>query len=265
MFNIDFEKIDLKSLGNRSGKDPLGLLDSMKRIQSLENSMLNFIQKQETYKSLPYKNSSGDWIVGFDHKLKNNELSKFKNGITKEQAEELFKNDIERSKNNIDELLKENNFDPDEVPYEKKLLFLDHLFDLGKQGASKYKNYMKALVGNDYVFMSKNFRRFSKEGKVTVNSSRNKEFFETFLSPFIKEENVLDIRNHWIKEDKKRNVIQILKEKPSYLIHRIRPGQSLAQIAKKYKITVKSILIENPDVKSRNKLSAGDKLRILTL
>src|SRR3990167_4597422 len=224
MFNIDFEKIDLKSLGNRSGKDPLGLLDSMKRIQSLENSMLNFIQKQETYKSLPYKNSSGDWIVGFDHKLKNNELSKFKNGITKEQAEELFKNDIERS-----------------------------------------KNYMKALVGNDYVFMSKNFRRFSKEGKVTVNSSRNKEFFETFLSPFIKEENVLDIRNHWIKEDKKRNVIQILKEKPSYLIHRIRPGQSLAQIAKKYKITVKSILIENPDVKSRNKLSAGDKLRILTL
>ncbi len=52
------------------------------------------IKKYEGLSLKPYICPAGYWTIGYGHVLKKDELSAFKNGITKEEAEELLYQDV---------------------------------------------------------------------------------------------------------------------------------------------------------------------------
>jgi lysozyme len=76
---------------------------------------INLIKRFEGCELQPYKDAADLWTVGIGHLIKDGEWEKFKNGITKQQAEDLLRKDLNWAEKAVNKYIKvdinQNQFD----------------------------------------------------------------------------------------------------------------------------------------------------------
>jgi len=105
------------------------------------------IKKHEGYRNEVYVCSEGKRTIGYGHLIRANE--NFKDGVKypKEQLEELFDEDFERSKQHALFLIESAGEDLEQDSIE---VIIEMVYQLGKSGVARFKKMLEALSRNDY-------------------------------------------------------------------------------------------------------------------
>jgi hypothetical protein len=128
--------------------------------------------------------------IGYGHKLTGKEVAQQKvfgidisNGITEEQASFILEQDLQKRFADL----------PNKIPNfttyspREQALILDYEFNV-KGGAKKFKNLLKAIENQDPDLLEKEYRRYFKKGGKTLElSKRNKDTYNNFILPLMKE------------------------------------------------------------------------------
>lgn len=180
--------------------------------------------KLEAYKAVPTEKY---WTIGYGHYDK---LVKPDQKITKKQAEDLLKKDLQVFVNGVEKLVKvkvnSNQFDA----------LVSFAYNCGLT-ALKTSTLLEKLNDGDTSGASKEFLRWTKSGGKELKglvTRRNKEM-NLFLNP---------------------------TTKVSTTTYTIKLGDNLTQIAKKHSTTVSAIMKANTSIKNPNKIFAGQTIKI---
>lgn len=156
----------------------------IKYLKSSENEIKSGFKDGKWY---PHKSPEGGMpTIAYGHKIRQDELVKFRNGITDEEAEELLKGDINTAKHKAADDFKAmtgRNFA--ELPQTAQYMLIDIAFNLGT--IKKFKNFTNALAtGNIRGALSEYKRSYvDKKGNRKELVNRNAKFKSSFLDPWV--------------------------------------------------------------------------------
>lgn len=111
-----------------------------------EETEFDRIQQDEGFDNKVYKDSLGNLTVGIGHKLKPDELKKYKEGdvFDTDVLEDMFEKDFEVARSDAEK------FAPDGLPDEAMDIITNMSFQLGLPRLSTFKKFKKALKDKDF-------------------------------------------------------------------------------------------------------------------
>jgi len=151
-------------------------------------TLIKYIKNVENGINKGYKN--GIWHmyqdptgphIGFGHKIENNEMHLFKNGITDKQANELLIRDLTIAKgkvySDIKHMFKVNIPTLDQ---HKEEMLIDFAYNLGT--IRHFPKFVRAVLLGDWKTATAEYKRsaIDKNGK-KIELGRNNKYFDTFL------------------------------------------------------------------------------------
>ena len=101
-----------------------------------------YIKLNEGLRLFPYKCSAGKTTIGYGRNLEDI-------GISKEEADFMFKNDIEDAQAYLYEIFTESIF-KHHLSENRQMVLTDMMFNLGKTRFSKFKKMIHAVKDNDF-------------------------------------------------------------------------------------------------------------------
>lgn len=158
---------------------------------------------EETKKWYQYKSEEGGTdTIAYGHKLTPDQQKsgEFKNGITEEEADELFENDLKTAenaaRNGIGSLINKYKREPhkypsvkrtsfDELGTKEKMMLIDFAFNLGT--ITGFPKFVNGLLNGDIDKMKKEYERSyteDKTGKRKTLAQRNNTFYQLFLKNY---------------------------------------------------------------------------------
>lgn len=152
--------------------------------------------------------------------------------ITKSEAEELLKKDLKKYEDYVNDYvtvkLNQNQFDA----------LVSFCYNLGG-GAFQHSTLLIKLNRGDYKGASNEFQKWVNAGGKKLAGLVKRRLLERdlFLKPVF---------------------IRVVKPK----LYTVKEGDSLSEIATKYKTTVAKILMMNPSIKDKNKIFVGQKITV---
>jgi len=241
----------------KTTNDPSGMGNLIKKysldLSFLDRNLIDSIRNQENphkygYKQgkfYPYKETKRHpetgktmWSIGYGH-LIGTDTSQFKEGITEEQANKLMEKDVTGLVLNMRKSLDnhpEYKGKFDTLGVREKQMLLDMAYTLGPDLRNEYPNFVRAVFSGDRQQQLKESVRHTRAknnpNQMVPLKKRNSFFVEKFFGG---------------------------------IPHEIKKGQTLEQVATKYKIPIKRILDWNPQYapsKFRRLIKAGDVLVI---
>lgn len=120
------------------------LKEQYKNIAIPTSSLEKRIKDNEGYSLTPYRDSLGYWTIGYGHLIKPNEQY-LMNGITAEQAEELFKMDYTIHRNAAEKIPSFN-----EQPESIKDVLTDMTYNMGPNWYKDWPSFIKNLQNKNY-------------------------------------------------------------------------------------------------------------------
>lgn len=188
----------MDSIGENLEDDVYG----MDRIENLK--------RREGFRGKVYKDTEGYPTIGYGHKLTEEEIKKgtYKEGLTKEQAEELLKKDVVKHDNEAKKLSEEKGIEWNLLTQMQKDALKDMVYQLGKGSASKFKNTLKAVKEGRYEDAATGAGK-SLWAKQTPK--RVKDFQRRINDP---ERKKLDKMRSYREEYEKQNPVQFPDELP---------------------------------------------------
>ena len=160
--------------------------DFIEYIKKVENGIRKgvFNERWKPYRSIEdLKNKSGNWEIGYGHKIKKTDnIKKFKNGLVDQEVIALLKHDLEDAKLRVESYLKQNRL-PTNLSQKQWEMLIDYSYNLG--GVEKFPEMVKAIVFQDLPKAQREYKRYVNIYGMTKELSRNTEFFNRYLtSPF---------------------------------------------------------------------------------
>ena len=130
----------------------------------------------------PYEDAAGKWTIGRGHLINGGDsFEGFANGITDEEVERFFTEDVTKAYNQARKRVGKTKVDS--LSPEMQDLFVDFAFNLGQGFAEKFPNMTKAILAGDMETAAKESRRVKgpKGGKKTPLDERNRLTLNTFF------------------------------------------------------------------------------------
>ncbi len=103
------------------------------------------IKRHEGCVLKPYRDSLGFYTVGIGHRLTAYEMAAYKGGITKEEAEEIFQEDLAAAKAAVARALPWSRSMPPSI----QDVLVEMCFQLGIMGLLKFRRFLDALRRSD--------------------------------------------------------------------------------------------------------------------
>lgn len=148
--------------------------DFIKYMQTVENSIHTGFDKQKQL-WFPYKDITG-WHIAYGHKLRDNEVINFKEGIDQKAAERLLTQDLQIAKYRVHDYIKKTYKSDVMLSKKQEEMLLDFSFNLG--GLHKFPKFVDAVLRNQLDIVKKEYIRKSADQELT---GRNEAFFNRFL------------------------------------------------------------------------------------
>ena len=115
-----------------------------------ENSIKESIKEHEGFRDTVYKCTEGHRTIGYGHKCVE-EHWEDKISYPRGYLEEIFDNDFHIAKKQMKELLAQEDL---AIKKGAENILIEMIFQMGKNGVSKFRNMMKALRGQNYGLAS---------------------------------------------------------------------------------------------------------------
>ena len=133
--------------------------------------------KEEGFRDKIYRDSRGFKTIGIGHKLTASDIKsgRFKNGITRAQAEALYLQDEKREQGLLNRSAPELRSAPDRV----RGVLKDMAFNMGGAFLKEWKNFRKMLARGDYRGASRSIRRSRYYKQVPNRAERNARILES--------------------------------------------------------------------------------------
>jgi GH24 family phage-related lysozyme (muramidase) len=148
--------------------------DFIKYIKTVENSIYAGFDKQKKL-WFPYKDIAG-WNIAYGHKLEDDEIINFKNGIDQKTAEKILIQDLQIAKQRMRNYIKKTYNVNIMLSKKQEEMLMDFSFSLG--GLEKFPKFTDAVLRNNWNTAKKEYIRSSAGKKLT---GRNEAFFNRFL------------------------------------------------------------------------------------
>ena len=174
------------------------------------NKLFDYLKGVEEYKPYAYREPTKEelYAIGYGHQLTPDELKDFKYG-GKEMPESMALNYLSKDILNAealaamtyDKFLSQNKMvgkkfkDLDD---NRKSMLIDMTFNMGSNskkgfgkdkgiGLAEYDDFMKSLSNNDYIGMSTQYKRNTRNrlNQFIPLQNRNKQFYDTFILPYL--------------------------------------------------------------------------------
>ena len=113
----------------------------------------HFIKSSEGYRSIPYKDTKGNWTVGIGHLIGKNGHIK-KSQYTHTEIIELFNKDLDIAQKDARKLFKSFDRQPKNI----KLVLVSLSFNLGYNRLSKFIRFRAAIDKGDYKTAAKELK-----------------------------------------------------------------------------------------------------------
>lgn len=135
---------------------------------------VSFLKDQEGFRSDPYKDATGNWTVGYGHKIREGE--DFSSGISEEQADRLLRQDMQSHYRRARARFGEEDFDS--LDERRRLMLMDMDFNAGLH---KFPKFTEAVRENNLEGMLAEYERSAGGKKLT---KRNQGFYDMFLADY---------------------------------------------------------------------------------
>ena len=204
----------------------------------LNKEGLDFIKSYEGLRLKAYKvlESEKYYTIGYGHYGSD---VRFGQTITKAKADELFKKDVARFEKAVDRLVK---VDINQNQFNALVSFA---YNVG-EGALQTSTLLKKLNKGDFKGASAEFPRWNKSGgKVLAGLTKRRA----------KERALFDKDTGTKKAATKTN-------STSTSSYTVKAGDTLSGIASKYDTTVKELMSLNKDIKDKDEIDVGQKIKV---
>ncbi len=151
-------------------------------MKSVENAAKQGYQKNKWYPHISPE--GGNQTIAYGHKLKDNEVTQYANGISDSEAERLLKTDLELARKtayanikamfNVQLLLDKS----------QEEMLVDYVFNLGS--LKQFPKFTRAVLNKDWKTAAKEYKRtFKSKSGDRLELARNKIFFDRYLKPLL--------------------------------------------------------------------------------
>ena len=140
----------------------------------MRKDTLEFIKKWEGVSLKPYSDVAGYATIGYGHLIKNSDAAKFKDGITKQQAEQLLIKDLEEAVEALERTCRVN------ITPDQETACISFIFNLG---GSRWKSstLLRKLNRGDIYGAANEFPRWKWAGGRIVQGLLNRRLEEKEL------------------------------------------------------------------------------------
>ena len=132
-----------------------------------------YIKLNEGLRLFPYKCSTDKLTIGYGRNLDDN-------GISKEEADFMFENDIEDAQASLYEIFTESIF-KHHLSRNRQAVLTDMMFNLGKTRFSKFKQMIQAIKNNNFDEAARQILDSRYAVQVPNRANRNASMMEEEL------------------------------------------------------------------------------------
>ena len=112
----------------------------------MTESLEDRIKRHEGFRSKPYLDTTGNWTIGFGHKLTDDQAQEYANGIDEITAEDILEKDITAAQAELNHaLLWVSNLNDT-----RHGILVEIAFQLGLHGLLLFRRMLAALQDGDY-------------------------------------------------------------------------------------------------------------------
>jgi GH24 family phage-related lysozyme (muramidase) len=165
--------------GFSTGKKFQTTNDFLKYIKGVENSIRKGFSDGK-WRPYPAVEGGKSWDIAYGHKItKTDDLEKFRNGITDQEAVALLQKDLEHAQKEVELYLKKNRL-PSNLSQKQWEILTDYSFNLGTVG--KFPEMVKAVVFQDLPKAQREYKRYATIQGKKQELARNSDFFKRYLT-----------------------------------------------------------------------------------
>ena len=112
--------------------------------------MGNFIKRIMDHEGLrlqKYRDTEGNWTIGYGHKILPHEMERFAHEISKGEATDLFLADIERAIEKFRSIEKDLSLELNDV---RRGVCIEMIYQMGVHGFRRFRKMITALIWDDW-------------------------------------------------------------------------------------------------------------------
>lgn len=153
--------------------------DFVNYIKAVENNIKKGFKNGKWYPH-PAVEGGKSWDIAYGHKItKSDDMAKFRNGITEQEAIALLKQDLEKAKRETEAYLKKARL-PTNLSQKQWEMLVDYSFNLGT--VAKFPEMTKAVVFQDIPKAKREYKRYGTFNGEKKELARNREFYKRYLT-----------------------------------------------------------------------------------